>query len=151
MKVLATILMFLAVGAFAQEKVLPQCDPSPTPTKYATKTPTRTMTPTATATVPPTVTPTRTPTRTPTIYYTPTPYYTPTITPTPTPHECGNACIPLFVHVGGQYLIPELGPNVIEIEQILPSGWMYVREVSGQNPFYLYYINLEELNKIIPL
>jgi hypothetical protein len=53
--------------------------------------------------------------------------------------------------VGGVYLIPEFGLNPVVIERILPSGWMYVREVEGTNPLYLYWINFGRAGKIVPL
>lgn len=149
---IATLVLMAAVN--------PMCSPTPKPTK--TPTPTMTATPTATPTVTVTPTPSRTATptrtRTPRPSHTPTPYYTPTETPppgpTPTPTsiaECGSFCIPSFIVVGGRYLMPVVSPNVIEIEQILPSGWIYVREVEQPSNLYLYWVDLSQVRVVIPL
>lgn len=150
--VIVVALMFVASATLAQVNPLCTTCPTKTPTPRVTKTPTKCVTetpiPTATVTKAPTVTPTRTRSWPPD---TPTPYVSPTPTAIPTPFECGNVCVPLFVHVGGTYLIPEFSLSPVVIESILPSGWIYVREVEGNNPLYLYWINLQQVGKIIPL
>ena len=133
----------------------PMCTVTPTKTPYRTKTPTPTATATLTSTPTPTITqtPTPPPTRTPR----PTPTYPPPITPIPTPTptplpECGDACIPSFIYVGGRYLIPSVSPRVLEIEEIRLSGWLYVREVEpSDNTLYLYWVQLSEVTVVIPL
>lgn len=151
------ILICLLVASVATTQTLPKCDPTKTPTHHRTKTPTPTLTPTPTHT--PTLTSTPTPTRTPTKRpptRTPTPHFPPTETPIPTPTptpapppECGNVCIPSFMRVGGIYLMPQISPVPVQVELILPSGWMYVRETEGDNALYLYWVNLTEVTKVI--
>jgi hypothetical protein len=51
--------------------------------------------------------------------------------------------------VGGIYLIPQVSLVPVQIERILPSGWMYVREIEGTNPLYLYWVNVQQIGKII--
>jgi hypothetical protein len=61
-------------------------------------------------------------------------------------------CVPRFVQVGFQFTMPSyLGTRVLQVEQVLGSGWALVRDVQCQDATGCeFYVNFSAATVVVP-